>query len=242
VREEKNNHALLIDSPQNLAAQLSISPDLFKEAKPIKEAIFLGWFTTTDDKQWTKHNQGLPTARFVAEYLGGTLTEEGTYGEGADFVMRINPANIRNIIPNKTLPQGMEHIKDKPLLLVEDNPDIIARYKELFTEVPLLFASSVQEALAILEQGTLPFFAIYDLELKDSSGRDLLAGMKANKHPRVKGLVHSGAIPEDIQDGEYPFILEWIDKSTTAGDYDGFRNLVYQYMISLARSIKRKET
>lgn len=246
VAEEENFHAILSGSLEEVTALLQskgISTEFLAEARPIKEAIFLGWFTTTDDKNIEKHNKGNPLARHIVEYcLNGTLTEEGHYEEGADFVIRYKETTVeqeKNTQPPKDtelpLPDDLPLIKDKTLGIIEDNILFRNKVDKAINEINKAFGSSVKEMLAIVENNKADFLYV-DLDLPDGSALDVLESIKRRETAALPMIICSGNIPKWLRErrAEYPFIIDLIDKQNIH-NFQSLRNLFYEKMILVTK-------
>ncbi|MCB0322633.1 MAG: hybrid sensor histidine kinase/response regulator [Bdellovibrionales bacterium] len=157
-----------------------------------RDAIFLGGYRGKNDSAGSGGlGLGLAESRRVAESAGGSVEveSEGT-GKGSTFTVRL---------PRQLLVEGNGQAADWALI-VDDQPSLLDFYSRLAKALHLDpgAASSVDEALALVEQRGRPKLVVTDIHLGASNGLELVRSIRAEFGNEVPILVVSGLTDDAI--------------------------------------------
>ena len=134
---------------------------------------------------------GLAESRRVAESAGGSLVakSEGS-GSGSIFTLSL---------PRHPAPPHLVH-GESWALLVDDEPPLVDFYSRLAAglQIEPFTASSVEDAVAILEERGQPSLVITDIALGGSDGLDLVRYLRSTFGTSVPILVISGLPDNDV--------------------------------------------
>ncbi len=148
------------------------------------ERIFDPFFTTKRQEMGT--GLGLSISRSIARRLGGELSVESVYGEGATFVCLLplpSPDMLRDAMSRsrKTV-RPVPAIRSARVLVVDDDVHMLRSYARLLsTDHRLLVAHDGRDAIDLLESGSVADVAIVELDLSDVGGAELIQWLRVHR-------------------------------------------------------------
>jgi len=136
----------------------------------IVEQIFEPFFTTKPAGSGS--GIGLGIARETVRALGGEMSVDGGYGEGATFRVELpraeEPSRRVSKVPSVRPPRRAR------LLLVDDEPELLrALTRALRRDAEITVAHSAAEAIEVLESGETFDLVLSDLMMPDGTGMEL---------------------------------------------------------------------
>jgi signal transduction histidine kinase/CheY-like chemotaxis protein len=147
--------------------------------------IFDPFYTTKRQELGT--GLGLPISRSILQRLGGDLSVESVYGEGATFLCflpiptreqaRAAFARTRMVVGRSAAaqPQGS-------VLVVDDDERLLRSYVRMLNPLHrVLIAQDGRDAIELLESGSTPDVVVLELDLPGVDGRELLDWMAEHR-------------------------------------------------------------
>jgi len=146
------------------------------------ERIFDPFFTTKRREVGT--GLGLSISRSIMENLGGDLSVESVYGEGATFLCLLplpTPEALREAKRSGPPPTVGTNPPAQTVLIVDADPQMVRSYaRVLGSEHRLLTAQDEQAAIEQLSTGSMPDAIVLDLDLPGRGALALLAWLDAH--------------------------------------------------------------
>jgi two-component system NtrC family sensor kinase len=149
------------------------------------ERIFDPFFTTKRQELGT--GLGLPISRSILQRLGGDLSVESVYGDGATFVCCV-PIPSREQVRaacsrNAPMPSRITGAQPNcSVLVVDDDERVLRSYVRMLNPLHrLLIAQDGGDAIELLESGSAPDVVLLELDLPGLDGRKLLAWLQENR-------------------------------------------------------------
>jgi CheY-like chemotaxis protein len=148
------------------------------------ERIFDPFFTTK--RQALGTGLGLSISRAILRRLGGELSVESVYGEGATFLCflpRPSPEALRDAWqPTAKPPSSRPPVAQTSVLVVDDDERVLRSYARLLgNQYRLMIACDGQEAIDMLQSGSTPDIVLIELDLPGADGRELLSWLGAHR-------------------------------------------------------------
>ena len=148
--------------------------------------VFEPFFTTK--RQEVGAGLGLAISRSILQKLGGELSVESVYGDGATFMCLIP-------IPSRDMLRAAFARKDRmtpaaagggpahhSILVVEDDERVLRSYVRLLNPLHrLLIARDGDDAIELLTSGSAPDAIVLELDLPGTDGRQLLSWLKEQR-------------------------------------------------------------
>ncbi len=165
------------------------------------ERIFDPFFTTKRQEMGT--GLGLAISRSILRELGGDLTVESVYGEGATFLCFL-PIPSRETMGIACNPQitTIRRVSSPPpaaysVLVVEDDERMLRSYTRLLNPTHrLMIAPDGRDAIELLQSGSTPDAVLLELDLPGTDGRKLLAWLAEHRpalHARALVVTSAGS-------------------------------------------------
>jgi PAS domain S-box-containing protein len=155
-----------------------------------KQRIFEPFFTTKAGNP--DAGLGLASVHTIINNHEGYIQVESEKGRGTTFTIWL-PVDDRKI-PDRQLPAGAGDIREKRILMVEDQQSILDAVQELLGKsgYTILPAKSAEEALRIYHQKHAGIgLVILDMAMPDTNGMELFAHFKA-VNPKIRVLFTNG--------------------------------------------------
>jgi signal transduction histidine kinase/CheY-like chemotaxis protein len=148
------------------------------------ERIFDPFFTTKRQELGT--GLGLSVSRSILRKLGGDVSVESVFGEGATFICFLplpTPEMIRDAVaprrpeaPRVAAPPGAS------VLIVEGDPRLLRSYGRLLnSDYRIMSAHDGEGAIDTLESGSVADVVVLELDLPGDDGPRLLAWLQQNR-------------------------------------------------------------
>jgi signal transduction histidine kinase len=158
------------------------------------ERIFDPFFTTKRQAMGT--GLGLSISRAILRRLGGELSVESVYGEGATFLCFLpipSPDAIQDVWERTaSAPSGRPPVAPTSVLVVEDDERVLRSYARLLgSQYRLMIACDGSEAIDMLESGSSPDVVLMELDLPGADGRELLSWLDAHRPELARRVVLS---------------------------------------------------
>jgi len=170
--------------------------------------IFDPFFTTKRQELGT--GLGLPISRSILQRLGGDLSVESVYGDGATFVCCLPIPSREQVRAACSRNAPMSHHAvgtQRPncsVLVVDDDERVLRSYVRMLNPLHrLMIAQDGGDAIELLESGSAPDVVLLELDLPGLDGRKLLDWLQENrpilhKHALVVTSVASQPQYEDF--------------------------------------------
>jgi two-component system NtrC family sensor kinase len=153
------------------------------------DRIFDPFFTTKRQEIGT--GLGLSISRSIVRRLGGDLSVESVYGDGATFLcflpvatrMSMDAVSRRKdtVIRRSSSPPVAMH----SVLVVDDDERVLRSYVRLLNPLHrVLIAQDARDAIDLIESGSTPDIVLLELDLPGFDGRKLL-GWLAEHRPQL---------------------------------------------------------
>jgi signal transduction histidine kinase len=148
------------------------------------ERIFDPFFTTKRQDMGT--GLGLAISRSILRRLGGDLSVESVYGDGATFVCFLPIPSLDSVRAawhrSDVVPRAAQRAAASSVLLVDDDERMLRSYVRLLNPVHrLLIAQDGRDAIDLLESGSEPDMVVLELESPGVDGRRLLAWLAEHR-------------------------------------------------------------
>jgi signal transduction histidine kinase len=157
--------------------------------------IFDPFYTTKRQEQGT--GLGLAISRSILRRLGGDLSVESVYGDGATFLcfLPIPTPEAATTACRRKDPAARRdsgrRVANRSVLVVDDDERVLRSYMRLLNpDHRLLIAQDASDAIELLESGSAPDAVLLELDLPGLDGRELLAWL-ADHRP---SLLHRALI------------------------------------------------
>jgi signal transduction histidine kinase len=168
------------------------------------ERIFDPFFTTK--RQALGTGLGLSISREILRRLGGELSVESVYGEGATFVCFLPIPSAEALEhagkATTTASTGVLAAEAVSVLVVDDDERVLRSYARLLGKNHrLMVAYDAREAMEMIQSGSTPDVLIVEVDLPGADGRELIAWIQA-EHPALARrtiLATSGASRASFQ-------------------------------------------
>lgn len=165
------------------------------------ERIFDPFFTTKRQDLGT--GLGLSIARSILRALGGELTVESVYGEGATFIcfVPIPSVEMTEQVKRRTLKSSIGvSCAPATVLIVSEEPRVLRAYaRALGSEHRVLTAEGAQEAIELLESDSAPDVAVIELDSRAKSRPVLLDWLEANRPALAARTLIVTSEPGDLE-------------------------------------------
>jgi signal transduction histidine kinase/CheY-like chemotaxis protein len=150
------------------------------------QRIFDPFFTTKRQSLGT--GLGLSISREILRRLGGELSVESVYGEGATFVCFLPIPSAEALARARgtatvVAPRGPA-AESASVLVVDDDERVLRSYARLLTEHRLMVAYDGREAMDMVRSGSTPDVLLVELDLHGSDGREFVAWLQ-REHPAL---------------------------------------------------------
>ncbi|HLK35600.1 MAG TPA: ATP-binding protein, partial [Polyangiaceae bacterium] len=129
---------------------------------------------------------GLSISRAILRRLGGELSVESVYGEGATFVCFL-PIPSHELL-EKTAPSSRPapaHVDTAPtrsILVVDDDERVLRSYARLLgARHRIMVAYDSREAIEMIRSGSSPDVLVVELDLPGEEGRELLTWLEIER-------------------------------------------------------------
>ena len=148
------------------------------------ERIFDPFFTTKRQDLGT--GLGLSISRSILRKVGGDMTVESLFGEGATFVCFL-PLPTAEVVREARLRRKATWLPvvaspAATVLVVDDDMRLLRSYARLLNaEHRVVVAHDGRDAIEILASGTNPDLAVIELDLPGNDGTELLSWIAANR-------------------------------------------------------------
>lgn len=153
------------------------------------ERIFDPFYTTKRQDMGT--GLGLSISRSIMRKLGGDVTVESVYGEGASFICflplpsreMMRDAWQRRMAGSFIVPQS----RSTTVMVVDDDPRMLRSYARLLNaDHRIMVAHDGRDAIDMLESGSEATLAVVELDLPGNDGPQLLSWLAQNR-PELAG-------------------------------------------------------
>jgi two-component system CheB/CheR fusion protein len=178
------------------------------------DAIFEEFFQLNNPGRQTNkgYGVGLSVARHLAHVLRHRLDVRSTPGRGSVFAVEVPRANtsasaLPQSVPRHARPVRYEGKRDAVVLVVDDDPGVLAATRHLLESLGLqvIAASSGIEALALIKAGgEQPDLIIADYRLGEGgSGTEMIRHIREGLEREVPAVLITGdTLPESVRDME----------------------------------------
>jgi two-component system cell cycle sensor histidine kinase/response regulator CckA len=169
------------------------------------ERIFDPFFTTK--RQALGTGLGLSISREILRRLGGELSVESVFGEGATFLcfLPISSAEALERAGRATPPawRSVHATESASVLVVDDDERVLRSYaRVLGQDHRLMVAYDGREAMEMIQSGSAPDVLVVEVDLPGSDGREFIAWLQA-EHPALARrtiLATSGGSRASVQE------------------------------------------
>jgi signal transduction histidine kinase len=148
------------------------------------ERIFDPFFTTK--RQGLGTGLGLSISRAILRRVGGELSVESVYGEGATFVCFL-PIPSHEVLEKTTrrstpTPPHDDSTPTRSILVVDDDERVLRSYARLLgAQHRIMVAYEGREAIDMIRSGSSPDVLVVELDLPGQEGRELLSWLEAER-------------------------------------------------------------
>jgi signal transduction histidine kinase/ActR/RegA family two-component response regulator len=164
------------------------------------DRIFDPFFTTK--RQGFGTGLGLSISRAILRRLGGDLSVESVYGEGATFVCFLplpSPELLERTTRSSAHTLYDESNPTRSILVVDDDERVLRSYARLLgARHRIMVAYDGREAIDMIRSGSSPDVLVVELDLPGDEGRELLSWLEAERPDLARRtiLATSGASNE----------------------------------------------
>jgi CheY-like chemotaxis protein len=148
------------------------------------ERIFDPFFTTKRQELGT--GLGLSVSRSILRKLGGDISVESVFGEGATFICFL-PVPTPDVVRDAAAPMRPEPLRaaspsGASVLIVEDDPRLLRSYARLLnSDYRIVTAHDGSDAIDVLESGSVADLVVLELDLPGDDGPRLLSWLQQNR-------------------------------------------------------------
>jgi signal transduction histidine kinase len=148
------------------------------------QRIFDPFFTTK--RQALGTGLGLSISREILRRLGGELSVESVYGEGATFLCFLPIPTAEALVNARTAAAVFVPDEDgapvTSILVVDDDERVLRSYARLLgNRHRLMVAYDGREAMEMLQCGSIPDVLVVELDLAGHDGRELLTWLETDR-------------------------------------------------------------
>ncbi len=148
------------------------------------QRIFDPFFTTK--RQALGTGLGLSISREILRRLGGELSVESVYGEGATFLCFLpiaTPEALTSTWKSATVYTPNERAEgETSVLVVDDDERVLRSYARLLgSRHRLMVAHDGRDAMEMIQCGSTPDVLVVELDLPGTDGRELLAWLETDR-------------------------------------------------------------
>ncbi len=153
------------------------------------QRIFDPFFTTK--RQTLGTGLGLSISREILRRLGGELSVESVYGEGATFLCFLPRATSEALAGARVRPAEPGSVRPAPadsasVLVIDDDERVIRSYARLLAHrYRIMAAYDGREAIEMLQSGSDPDVLLVELELPDPDGGRAILAWLAKERPEL---------------------------------------------------------
>ena len=167
---------------------------------------------------------GLSLSKSYVGLMGGSIGLADSSPSGSTFYVELNTEMAVCPDNKSTSPLPLDSISEPGqalILYIEDDPSSVAVMREILkltTKYHLISASTGKDGL-LMAQDNLPDLILLDNGLPDTSGKEVLAELKANPATRtVPVIIFSGdAMPQTIQELRIAGAADYLTKPVDMG-------------------------
>jgi signal transduction histidine kinase len=164
--------------------------------------IFDPFFTTKRQEMGT--GLGLAISRAILQRLGGDLSVESVYGDGATFMCFLPIPSLDSVRSawhrTDASPRSAPPAVASSVLVVDSDERVLRSYVRLLNPLHrLLIAQDGRDAIDLLESGSEPDMVLLELDLPEVDGRRLLAWLAEHRpalHRRALVVTSASSEPQ----------------------------------------------
>jgi signal transduction histidine kinase len=170
------------------------------------ERIFDPFFTTK--RQGLGTGLGLSISRAILRRLGGELSVESVYGEGATFLCFLPIPSQEMLektsrLPAMPIPNG-ESTPARSILVVDDDERVLRSYARLLgSRHRIMVAYDGREAIDMIRSGSSPEVLVLELDLPGEESRKLLAWLEAERPDLARRTILATSGGSDARTAEF---------------------------------------
>jgi len=150
----------------------------------VLERIFDPFFTTKRHSAGT--GLGLSISRSILRKLGGEMSAESVFGEGATFICFLplpTPEQLRSTAGRpKAGSFSVMSSRGSTVMVVDDDPRMLRSYARLLNaQHRIVVAHDARDAIEVLESGSNPELLVIEIDLPGNDGPELLAWIREKR-------------------------------------------------------------
>jgi CheY-like chemotaxis protein len=170
------------------------------------ERIFDPFFTTK--RQGLGTGLGLSISRAILRRLGGELSVESVYGEGATFLCFLpipSPELLTKTSRSPTMSTSNgESTPARSILVVDDDERVLRSYARLLgARHRIMVAYDGLEAIDMIRSGSSPDVLVVELELPGEQSRKLLAWLASDRPDLARRTILATSGASDADGAEF---------------------------------------